>query len=163
MTLPRFAVTIAMTSVVGASSGFPEQKVSLPGPADLETLSVQRSVVERYLGDDDTRRKYVTAAGKLGVLRALLAQGVFKSNQTYELQCMGVVLGDVFVQELRMEWVVVEDEYGRDAAVRMPGTSIIIFPLTMISKRLEDRKAVDVFELFNGVAEHIEQLKAEGR
>jgi hypothetical protein len=47
------------------------------------------------------------------------------------------VLGDVFVQEMKMEWVMVEDYSGRDPAVRLPGTTIILFPLTMISKRIE--------------------------
>jgi len=29
----------------------------------------------------------------------------------------------------------VEDEHGRDPAVRIPKTTIILFPMTMISKR----------------------------
>jgi len=33
-----------------------------------------------------------------------------------------------------MEWVTVEDEYGKDPALRFPGTTVIAFPLTMISK-----------------------------
>ena len=51
-----------------------------------------------------------------------------------------------------MKWVVVEDEHGRSPAVRMPGTSVILFPLTMISKRVEQGESVDVFELFNSLA-----------
>jgi hypothetical protein len=43
--------------------------------------------------------------------------------------------------------------------VRLPGTSVIIYPLKMISKRLERGETVDVFDLFNGVADQIEQLK----
>lgn len=70
---------------------------------------------------------------------------------------MGIVFGDAFVQEMGMEWVMVEDEYGTDPAVRLPGTTIIIFPLTMISKRVERGETVDVFDLFNGVIDMIEQ------
>jgi hypothetical protein len=136
-----------------------EQTVSLPSAADLEQLAKQRAIVERYLGDDDSREKYKSAAGKLGLLRALLTQNVFKPTQTYELQCMGVVLGDVFVQELGMEWVTVADEHGTTPAVRMPSSSIIIYPLTMISKRVERGEKVDVFEIFNGLADQIDHLK----
>ena len=118
-------------------------------------------MIERYLSDEDSRTKYKTPAGKLGLLRALLEQQVFKSTQTYELQCMGIVLGDTFVQEMGMEWITVEDKYGSDPAVRVPGTAIIIYPLTMISKRVERGEAVDVFALFNGVADQIEQIKAK--
>lgn len=68
-------------------------------------------------------------------------------------------LGDAFVQELGMEWITVQDEHGTDPAVRMPGTSIIIYPLTMISKQVERGETVDVFDLFNGTADQIDQLK----
>lgn len=137
------------------------QKITAPSAADLEQLGKQRAVVERYLADEDSRKKYTTPAGKLGLLRALLDQKVFKPTETYELQCMGIVLGDVFVQELGMEWVMVEDEYGRDPAVRLPGTSVMLYPLTMISKRVERGESVDVFDLFNGIAAQVDQLKKQ--
>ena len=35
----------------------------------------------------------------------------------------------------------VEDEKGRDPAIRIPGTTVILFPLTMISKRIERGEA----------------------
>jgi len=137
------------------------QKVTPPTPSDLERLSAQRARVEKYLVDDASRKNYATAPGKLGLLRALIEQRVFKPTQTYELQCMGVVLGDALVQQLKLEWVMVEDSSGRDPAVRAPKRSIIVFPLTMISKRIERGEAVDVFALFNRVADDIERLKKE--
>ena len=69
-----------------------------------------------------------------------------------------MLLGDAFVLELGMEWVTVEDEHGRDPAVRVPGTSTLLFPLTMISKRVERGEAVDVFDLFNGIAARVDGL-----
>ncbi|HYV65024.1 MAG TPA: DUF3806 domain-containing protein [Myxococcales bacterium] len=148
---------------VGALSkaGDAAQKVTALTRSDEERLAKQRAVVEKYLGNEQSKEKYKTAAGKLGLLRALIEQRVFKPTQTYELQCMGVVLGDAFVQQLEMEWVMVEDSSGRDPAVRVPKRSIILYPLTMISKRIEKGEKVDVFELFNGVAERVEALKKE--
>ena len=138
------------------------QKVTALTPQDKEHLAKQRAVLEKYLADEQSKQNYKTAAGKLGLLRALIEKRMFKPTQTYELQSMGVVLGDAFVQELKMEWVVVEDSKGRDPAVRVPKTSIIIYPLTMISKRIERGEKVDVFDLFNGVADQIETLKNKG-
>jgi len=137
-----------------------DQKIHDLAKEDEARLTKQRQVVEQYL-TEDSKEKYKTAAGKLGLLRALVENDVFKKDQTYELQCMGIVLGDVFVQEMKMEWIMVEDSYGRDPAVRMPGTSIIIFPLTMISKRIEREEEVDVFDLFNGVAHIVDEKVAE--
>ena len=133
------------------------QKITKLTEADQKRLSDQRAVVEKYLGDESSRQKYQSAAGKLGLIRAILQGNTFKPNQTYELQCLGIVLGDAFVQELKMEWVMVEDENGRDPAVRLPGTSIILFPLTMISKRVERGEKVDVFDLFNWAAGQVDK------
>jgi hypothetical protein len=140
-----------------------EQKITALTDADQQRLRDQRAIVERYLGTEDSKQKYKTAAGKLGTIRAILQAGVFKRDQTYELQCLGIILGDAFVQELGMEWIMVEDEHGRDPAVRLPGTSIILYPLTMISKRIERGEQVDVFELFNGVAAQVDELKRQGK
>ena len=156
------AFLVSLLSVGALSkAGDAAQKVTALTRSDEERLAKQRAVVEKYLGNEQSKEKYKTAAGKLGLLRALIEQRVFKPTQTYELQCMGVVLGDAFVQQLEMEWVMVEDSSGRDPAVRVPKRSIILYPLTMISKRIEKGEKVDVFELFNGVADRVEALKKE--
>ena len=61
-----------------------------------------------------------------------------------------------------MEWVSVEDDYGRDLAVRLPGTTVVLFPLTMISKRIERGEHVDVFELFKSVVAQVDDIKQRG-
>ncbi|HKS07247.1 MAG TPA: DUF3806 domain-containing protein [Gemmatimonadaceae bacterium] len=140
-------------------AGASGQTVSPLTTSDTNRLVTQRAVIEQYLGDDQSRENYKQAAGKLGTIRALLEQNVFQPNQTYELQCMGIVLGDAFVQHLGMEWIMVQDERGNDPAVRLPGTTLILYPLTMISKRVERGETVDVFDLFNGVADQVGDLR----
>jgi hypothetical protein len=54
--------------------------------------------------------------------------------------------------------VMVSDEHGRDAAIRFKNTSVILYPLTMISKRIERGDAVDVFDLYNTLAAEAEKL-----
>jgi hypothetical protein len=138
------------------------QKITPLTEADQGRLRDQRSVVEKYIGNETTRENYKKPAGKLGLIRAILAENIFEPNQTYELQCLGVVLGDAFVQELEMEWIIVEDDTGRDPAVRVPGTTIILYALTMISKRIERGDKVDVFDLFNWAAAKVEEMQKEG-
>lgn len=81
-----------------------QQKITTLNQADKDRLRDQRAVVEQYLADSKSKENYKTAAGKLGTIRAILQGGVFKPSQTYELQCLGIVLGDAFVQEMKMEW-----------------------------------------------------------
>ena len=72
------------------------------------------------------------------------------------------VFGKVFVNETPdYDWWVVEDEYGKDACVRYKETSLLIFPLTMLSKRIEDGDKFDVYELFHGLRQDLERIKNE--
>lgn len=142
----------------------PEQTISELDEEFRQRLETQRSVVKAHLGDDpENLRKFNTAAGKVGTIRAILDAGIYSVDDTYELQCLGIVLGDAFVQDMGMQWVIVTDEYGTDPALRDPNSrSILLFPLTMISKRIERGEQVDVLDLYNGVANEIEQMRAEG-
>ena len=139
-----------------------DQKISALTDADQQRLRDQREVVESYLADDSSRQKYQTIAGKLGTIRAILQESSLKPSQTYELQCLGVVLGDAYVQDMKMEWIIVEEPHRRDPAIRFPGTSIVLFPLTMISKRVERGETVDVFDLYNEIAAQVDQLRRQG-
>jgi hypothetical protein len=56
----------------------------------------------------------------------------------------------------------VEDQYGRDPAIRYKESSLLVFPMTMISKRVEDGEAFDVSELFDGLAKQLAELIQEG-
>jgi len=134
-----------------------DQTISPLAPEDEQRLEEQRHVVTRHLNEDGLE-KFQVPAGKLGTLRALLDAKVFAADQTYELQSMGIVFGDVFVQDLGFHWVMVEDEYGRDPAVKYADSSVIAFPLTMISKRLERGEEVDVFDLYNAIASELLEL-----
>jgi len=128
-----------------------KQTVSTLTDEDLERLENQRAVVTRYL-DEDGLKKFEVAPGKLGTLRALLDASIFEPEQIYELQSMGIVFGDVFAQDMGFHWIMVEDEYGRDPAIKYQDTSVILFPLTMISKRIERGETIDIFDLYNGLA-----------
>jgi Domain of unknown function (DUF3806) len=135
-----------------------EQIISGLTGEDVAALAQQRSLIESYLGNEESRRKYEEPVGKLGLLRALLENKVFSPEQTYELQSMGVVLGDVFAQDLGMEWIVVEDSFGRTPALRYPNTTIIIYPITMISKRIEAGEQVNVFDMYNSLAAEVDEI-----
>lgn len=81
------------------------------------------------------------------IIQRLLDDKAFKKSQTYELQCLGVVFGDVLASELPLRWMMITDEYGTDPTLRFKNTSININALTMISKRVERDEPVDVSQL----------------
>jgi len=61
-----------------------------------------------------------------------------------------------------LTWVAVEDDLGRDAALTLDGTSVRVFPLTSISKRIERGDEVEVYALFEAACATIERLRREG-
>jgi hypothetical protein len=118
---------------------------------DRLRLEKQESVVLKLIrsryGEDVTLKHTRT---DFPVLQKLIDEKALRPDQTYELQCLGIALGQVFASETPLRWVMVEDEYGRDPALQYPDTTIILFPLTMISKRVEQGREVDIADIFRG-------------
>jgi len=127
--------------------------------SDRARLDAQRSIVLGAL-----KEKYGISAlrkdkSDLALLQRLLDDGVFSIEQTIELQSMGVVFGDILVEELGLKWIMISDQYGTDPTVHIPETTVCFNSLTMISKRIEEGREVDVNRLFQIVAAEIQRLR----
>lgn len=94
----------------------------------------------------------------LSVIAALLAE--VRPDETWKLQSLGIVFGDVLARVTGAEWVQVDDERGSDAALRFGGPDDLAFPMTMLSKRVEAGDDLDVLELFRSVATAIGEAQA---
>ncbi len=98
----------------------------------------------------------------LAMLQNVLDKKVIEREATYSLQALGMAFGKVFVDNNEgYDWWMVEDEYGRDPAVRYRDTSLLIFPQTMISKRVEDGEDVIVVELYEDLKDQLQRILAE--
>jgi hypothetical protein len=98
----------------------------------------------------------------LPVLQHLVDDHAFNSAQTFELQSLGVVFGDVLARELGLHWELVTDDYGTDPVLRYGTAQVQVAALTMISKRVEDGKPVDLADLVEGVKGTLKELKESG-
>lgn len=143
-----------------ASDDEEQQRVESPKPAGRQRLDAQRKWVRDHFARDAERR-YGSVKGKLALLATILREGWIEPGETMKLQSLGVTLGDALVQERDLEWVMVEDEHGRTPALRLKGTSVLVFPTTMISRRIERRENVDIYDLFGGVLKLIERARSE--
>lgn len=92
-------------------------------------------------------------------------QRIIDSNQVpiankQELQSLGILFGKAFVnQATGYDWWVVHDDDGQDVCIRYKKTTLKIFPRTMISKRIEDSREVNVVELFNNLKSHLAEIE----
>ena len=137
-----------------------EQRIeSLAGADATDVFEKRRWVKEHY--EPEAQHKYETLEGKLQLLDVILTNSWINPNDTLKHQCLGITLGDALAQELGMKWVTVEDANGRDPALILEGTSIISFPLTAISKRIQAGEVVDVRVLFRSACETITRLRDE--
>jgi hypothetical protein len=140
----------------------PDPKIEPPTEKDIENIAMgvvhAGQVIEQALDEDlDGTRN------DLLLIQRVLDQGVVEPEATYTLQAFGLAFGRAFLNEFPdYDWWMVEDEHGRDPAIRYKESSLLIFPMTMISKRVEDGEPFDVPELFDELAKQLAELIQEG-
>lgn len=137
-----------------------EQKIEELSAEDAERVEKQRGWVRDHYNPDSVH-KYETLEGKLRLLEIILKNKWIEPTETWKLQSLGITFGDALVQKMGVTWVAVEDEHGRDPALRDPGSTVVLFPLTAISKRIERGEAVDVRDLFEKFCRSITHVRSE--
>ncbi len=137
-----------------------KQKIEALSEADAQRIEAMRSWVREHY-DPEARNLYDNLEGKLRLLDTIITGGWIEPSETLKLQCLGITFGDALVQKMGVTWVAAEDEYGRDPALRDPGKTTVIFPMTSISKRIEKGESVDVRALFEDACRTIARLRQE--
>jgi len=127
---------------------------------EIARLEAQRKWVREHY-EHNPESAYATVSGKLKVVNTILESEWVEPHEAVKLQCLGVAFGDALVQDLGLRWATVEDEDGADPALIYDGQSIIVFPLTSISKRIERGETVDVYKLFGEACKTILGAKVE--
>ncbi len=138
------------------------QQIEAPNTTDIDRIARQiihaSDLAKSIIGRDLTGQE-----SDLDLLQQMVDSRQLEPEATYSLQALGVAFGKVFIENnIGYDWWMVEDEYGRDPAVRYRETSLLVFPMTMISKRIEDGEAVDVHDLYQCLQQRLEELRREG-
>lgn len=137
------------------------QRIEAPTSEDVDRIA-QQLVHAAQVVVQVTGCRLAGSTSDLGLLQRVLDSNLLEPEATYSLQALGVVFGKVFVENNEhYDWWMVEDEYGRDPAIRYKETTLLVFPQTMISKRIEDGEAVDVQAMYEGLCEQLEEIRTE--
>lgn len=124
------------------------QKIEPLSETELELLAEYRSWL---FGHFDDSRHYEELSFKLALIQTIIENKWVTKEETFKLQALGVCFGDALEQEMQeLSWVTVDDEFGRDPALRWLNTNTLVFPRTAVSKRIEDGVDVDIYEMFSG-------------
>jgi len=157
-------IAAALSLVVGGAAMAQRQRtIEPPGTAEIAKSQRQRELI-----DSLARRRLGTrlrggALTDLDVLQRLLDERVIAKDDVFSQQSAGTVLGDVMARNLRLDWVVVDDDFGRSRALRYRDTPSLFFPVTMISKRMKHDERISVRSLYDDVAREVERLEARRR
>jgi hypothetical protein len=135
------------------------RSIRSPAKADQSRISAQVDVVlgmlrSRY-GKMDLRR----TEEDLRLLQRLEDDGVLQTGQKYELECIGTVFGQVLAARTPLQWVTVEWQGERVPGLLFPNTTVIVFPGSIIAKRINRGERVEFAFLFESVVAQVEQMK----
>lgn len=114
---------------------------------DKQYMAQQRTTVEG-LANRLGRRLSGTPDRDLDTLQRIIDNRWIDPEDAKSQQAMGIVFGDLLAKELSFDWVVYRDRAGRSRALQYRDQEIFIFPITMISRRLEARADISIKTLF---------------
>ena len=132
------------------------QKVEAPNNVDTDRIAVQLIHANELIN----KATGLAPDGSLNDLELIQRTlPTISPDDTYSQQSLGLVFGRVFIRNNdSFDWWMVEDEGGRDPAIRYNRTSLLLFPLTMISKRLEEGKQVNMKSMYAGLLRRVQQV-----
>ena len=133
-----------------------QRVLPLDGDLAADVDAKRRWVLGHY--ERDPEGSYSTVEAKLLLLDTILSNNWVEPSETVKLQALGVAFGDALAQELGLRWVAIDDEYGSDPALILEGTSVKVFPLTSISKRIKAGEVIDVRGLFSAACSTIRYI-----
>ncbi|WP_062060942.1 DUF3806 domain-containing protein [Cellvibrio sp. OA-2007] len=124
------------------------QKIEPLDETDLELLAEYRNWL---FGHFDDPQQYEELSFKLSLIQTIIDNKWVLKEENFKLQALGVCFGDALEQEVQeLSWVAVDDDFGRDPALRWLNTNTLVFPRTAVSKRVEDDIEIDIYEMFGG-------------
>ncbi|MEM9049331.1 MAG: DUF3806 domain-containing protein [Pseudomonadota bacterium] len=114
---------------------------------------------------EETRHIYEHFTCKLEMLQEILDNNSIEESDPHrELlwQRLGATLGTTLTQYYdRLAWKIIDDEFGRSFCLVYKDTTIRIFPIPMISKRLMAGEAVSIRRIFVATCEAIDKGRNE--
>ena len=137
-------------------------------PATVKALSLG----QRYSLDSQRREIMDLIARRLGILKLkgdksdlkvlqnLVNRKAIRRDDVRGLQGLGIVFGDVLVNEYGLGWVSYEDDLGISKALRWKKTANYVFPVTLFSKRVQFKEDIDMAAAFAELGIKVERFIA---
>ena len=128
--------------------------LEFPRVGQLSWLSQHFLAKQRQRVDALTRSSFGKPLGNadanLDLLQRVIDNALIASADTGLLQALGVILGDIFVEKNKsLVWQAYQDELGVSHAVCLRNSKHCLFPITMLSRRMEVGLKPRVRQIYN--------------
>lgn len=128
---------------------------------DLAFMDSQREAINtltrRHFGRQLTGEK----SNDFPLLQRLLDEKRIAKEDIKTLQAMGIIFGDIIAKEQALRWTIYIDKYGRSRALAIPKQRDVIFPVTMISRRIQAGADVNIEELYQKALKSIQFIRQQ--
>ncbi|WP_218243250.1 DUF3806 domain-containing protein [Comamonas fluminis] len=95
----------------------------------------------------------------LVLIQRALDSGVIDPEAEYTIRSLGLAFGKVFVNtESGYDWWMINDEYGRDPAIRYLQSTLTFHPQDMLLKRVERGEEINIPELYDGLRSQLREI-----
>lgn len=133
-------------------------------PDALVHMQKQREFVAQLITQHFPTERITRSKADFALLQKILNAKLIRRDETWKLQSLGIVFGDALTATIGgLAWCEVTDEYGTDPTLRFRETTLQLNALTMISKRVEDGKEVDVTRMAEQLADFVRTKAHEYR
>ena len=162
----------ALAAEDGAPEMTPEELENYPFETVEENVTVKPlSIGQQYVLDAQREEFKALLARHLGirslkgnskdlaVFQQVIDRNIIKPDQVRQWQSLGMVFGDLLVEEFGLHWVSYEDDFGVSKALRWRTTENYVFPITVFSKRVRFKEKLDVHKIFEELGADIERFK----
>lgn len=103
----------------------------------------------------------------LATLQQIIDRELISNKDTEGLQALGAVMANLMLLDVpSLEWKIYKDSVGRSRALCVKKTQVCLFPITMLSRRIEVGLKPDVKKVYeeglSNVDDHVQQIPYGG-
>jgi len=138
-----------------------EESIQPATAADRARIAEHEARVLKMLQARYGEVQLLQTEADLALLQRLSDDGALKPGMSAELESVGIVFGQVLSGRSRLRWITVEWEGERTLALQYPKTTVIIFPGSMIAKRVARGERVDFAALRQAVLSQVNEMKSD--
>ena len=128
-------------------------------PLDIEQLAHmdrQRAFVSQLVATHLPNRRITGTKEDFAVLQAIVDSRLIDKDNTWKLQSLGIIFGDALITAIDgLAWWEMSDKWGTDPVLRYRTSTLQMGAMTMISKRVEDGRDVNVKQIAEWLAEFV--------